>query len=113
MFFCGLAIIHHNQIEVCVVYSKLSCVLQLEEYAVAKFIVPDWGDKVDSGIGLSYRPARLHRLAARYDTIPHAGVNHFLQSGTMNLAIGVFLEEHCDSTEDKNKYNSESSVILF
>jgi hypothetical protein len=26
--------------------------------SVAKFIVPDWGDKVDS---------RLHRLAGRYD----------------------------------------------
>ncbi len=25
-------------------------------------LVPDWGDIVDSGIGLSYRPARLHRL---------------------------------------------------
>jgi hypothetical protein len=24
------------------------------------------GDKVDSGIGLSYRPARLHRLTGRY-----------------------------------------------
>ncbi len=34
---------------------------------VAKFIVPDWGDKVDSGIGLSYRRARLHRLAGLYD----------------------------------------------
>jgi hypothetical protein len=29
-------------------------------YPVAKFIVSDWGDKVDSGRGLSYRPARLH-----------------------------------------------------
>ncbi len=28
------------------------------ENAVAKFIVPDWG--VDSGIGLSHRPARQH-----------------------------------------------------
>ncbi len=28
--------------------------------AVAKFIVPGWGEKVDYGIGLSYRPARLH-----------------------------------------------------
>ncbi len=34
---------------------------------VIKFIVPDWGDKVSSGIGLAYRPARLHRLAGRYD----------------------------------------------
>ncbi len=30
----------------------------------AKFIVPDWGDKVDSGIGLSYRPGSL---AGQYD----------------------------------------------
>jgi hypothetical protein len=28
---------------------------------VAKFIVPDWGDRVVFGIGLSYWPARLHR----------------------------------------------------
>jgi hypothetical protein len=26
---------------------------------VAKFIVPDWGDKVDFGIGLSYRPTKI------------------------------------------------------
>jgi hypothetical protein len=35
--------------------------------SVAKFIVPDWGDKVNSGKGLSYLPAKLHRLAGRYD----------------------------------------------
>ncbi len=36
---------------------------------IAKFLVPDWGDKVNSGIGLSYRPAtaRLHRLAGQYN----------------------------------------------
>ncbi len=33
---------------------------------VAKFIVPDWEDKVAAGIGLSYRPARIHRLAGQY-----------------------------------------------
>jgi hypothetical protein len=33
----------------------------------AQFLVLDLGNKVDSGIGLSYRPARLHRLAGRYD----------------------------------------------
>ncbi len=32
----------------------------------AKFIVTDWGDKVDLAIGLSYRLARLHRLVGRY-----------------------------------------------
>jgi hypothetical protein len=31
----------------------------------AQFLVPDWGDKVDYGLGLSYRPASL--LAGRYD----------------------------------------------
>jgi hypothetical protein len=35
---------------------------------VAKFTVPDWGGKVDSGIGLSYRHAGLHRLEDRYDS---------------------------------------------
>jgi hypothetical protein len=49
----------------------------------AKFIVPDRGDivdsgiglsyrpssLVDSGIGLSYRPARIYRLAGRYDNL--------------------------------------------
>ncbi len=35
--------------------------------SVSKFIVLDWGDEVNTDIGLSYRPARLHRLAGRYD----------------------------------------------
>ncbi len=30
----------------------------------AQFIVPDWGDKVDSSMELSYRHDRLQRLAA-------------------------------------------------
>ncbi len=34
--------------------------------AIAKFIGPDWGDKVDSGIWLSNLLARLHFLAGRY-----------------------------------------------
>jgi len=33
----------------------------------AKFLVPDWGDIVNSGIGLSYRPANLCSLAGLYD----------------------------------------------
>jgi hypothetical protein len=31
----------------------------------ARFIVSDWGDKVEYGIELSYRPVRLHRLVGR------------------------------------------------
>jgi hypothetical protein len=42
--------------------------------AVAKFIVPDLRDKVDSGRGLWYLPARLHRLVQQ----PYAGVNFVL-----------------------------------
>jgi hypothetical protein len=34
---------------------------------VAEFIDSDWGDKVNSGIGLSHQPARLHELVGRYD----------------------------------------------
>ncbi len=72
----------------------------------AKFIVPDWEDKVDTGKGSSYRPDRLQRLAGRYKnpilepTIPH--------SGTMNLATcssGSNSEgPHQRNTEPK-KYN--------
>jgi hypothetical protein len=51
----------------------------------AKFLVPDWGDIVDSGIGLSYRPARLHRLAGRYDK-PMLELTISPQSGTKNFS---------------------------
>ncbi len=39
------------------------------ECTVAKFLVPDGGvgGIVDSGIGLSHRPTRLHRPVGRYD----------------------------------------------
>ncbi len=37
------------------------------QYSIPEFIDPDWGDKVNSGIGLLYRPARLHGVAGRYD----------------------------------------------
>ncbi len=66
------------------------------------------GGKVDPDIGLSYRSARLHWLAGRYDnpmpeitlspsqgsmnsaTVrqPYAGVNIISKSGTENLAPG-------------------------
>ncbi len=52
---------------------------------VAKFIVPDKGDKVNYGIGLSYRLARLHIW--RVGTTPQATAPCRSQlSGTMNLA---------------------------
>jgi hypothetical protein len=50
----------------------------MESFWVApetKFLVPAWGDIVDSVIGLSYRPVRLHRLAGRYDK-PYARVDY-------------------------------------
>jgi hypothetical protein len=45
---------------------------------------PGWGDKVDSGMGLPYRPARLHRLAFRYDNpMPESTLSHVAwQAGT-------------------------------
>jgi hypothetical protein len=53
--------------------------------AEAKFIVPDGGDKVDYGLGLSYRPASL--MAGRYDN-PMSKSTLSPQSGTKNLATG-------------------------
>jgi hypothetical protein len=43
------------------------------------FVVPAWGDKVNSGIGLSYRPERLHMLAGRYD-------NPMLESTVLSIS---------------------------
>ncbi len=34
----------------------------------AQFLIPDWEDKVNYGIGLSYQPTRLHRPVGRYDS---------------------------------------------
>jgi hypothetical protein len=54
---------------------------------------PWLGRTVDSGIGLSYRPARLRRPTGYISTWaggpvrqPYAGVNYITHSGTMNLA---------------------------
>ncbi len=41
----------------------------------AKFIVPDWEDKVDYGIGLSYRLVRLHTKAGGPIPQPYAIVD--------------------------------------
>jgi hypothetical protein len=57
--------------------------------SVAKFLVPDWWVIVDSGIGLSYRPARLHRRKPVQQ--PYARVDYISQSGTKNLASGFVL----------------------
>jgi hypothetical protein len=53
---------------------------------VAKFIAPDWGDKVNFGIGLSYRPAGY--IGCQAGTTAYDGVNYIPQSETMNLATG-------------------------
>jgi hypothetical protein len=56
-----------------------------------EFIVPKWVDKVDSGIGLSYRPASLCSLAGRCDN-PMSESTLSPQSGTMNLATSCDTE---------------------
>ncbi len=72
------------------------CQLQVYQLAEpkpeAKFVVPDLGDIVGSGIGLSYRPARLHRQAGRYDNpMPESIISP--QLWTKNLAsvlLGIY-----------------------
>ncbi len=58
---------------------------------VAKFIVPALGDTVDTGIGMSYRPASQCSLAGRYDK-PLPELTLSPQSGTMNLATAQRVE---------------------
>ncbi len=53
-----------------------------------KIYSPWMGDAVDSGIGMSYRPASLCSLAGRYDNpMPESTLSP--QSGTMNLTTGL------------------------
>ncbi len=48
--------------------SSLSSAVRISS---SQIIVPDWGDKVNSGIGFSYRPASLCSVAYQYDnTMP-------------------------------------------
>ncbi len=56
---------------------------------VAKFLVPERGDIVDSGIGLLPRPAGLHTQAGGPVRQPYAGVDYIPQSGTKKLASGI------------------------
>ncbi len=49
-----------------------------------KFLVPHWGDKVNSGVV----PARQSSKAGGPVQQTYAGVNYVPQSGTMNLATG-------------------------
>jgi hypothetical protein len=52
---------------------------------VAEFIDSDWGDKINSGIELSYRPARLHGLVDRCDN-PMLKLTLSPRHGSMNSA---------------------------
>jgi hypothetical protein len=57
----------------------------------AQFLVSDSGDIVDSGIGLSYRPAGISSLAGRYDNpMPESTISP--QSGTKNIDTALHLK---------------------
>ncbi len=47
-------------------YRALQGIQPARQRSVAKFIVPDWGDKVISSKGLSYRPAGLCSLSPNF-----------------------------------------------
>jgi hypothetical protein len=62
---------------------------------VAKFIVPDWGNKVDSGTVLSYQPATLHRLAGKCgNSMPESAVYPSVRDyefGSVFLSVLLYL----------------------
>jgi hypothetical protein len=55
-------------------------------HSSCQILSPWLGDRVDSRIGLSYRPARLHRSTGLYIVQPNARVDYILQPGAKNLA---------------------------
>jgi hypothetical protein len=59
-------------------------------FPVSEFIDPDWEDNVNSGIRLSYWPARLCGLAGRYDNpMPELTLSPSQES--MNSATALLL----------------------
>ncbi len=52
---------NHKRLVILVLLSASDCNIAAVP-PVAEFIDPDWGQKVNSGIGMSFRPARLHGL---------------------------------------------------
>ncbi len=72
------------------------CQLQVYQLAepkpVAKFLVPDWGEIVDSGIRLSFRPARLHRQAGWCDhPMPESTISPQLWTKNLtSVLLGIY-----------------------
>jgi hypothetical protein len=65
---------------------------RIPKIRVAEFKDPNWGDKVNSGIGLSYWAARLHTKAARHDN-PMPELTLSPESGSLNSfgnSAGIF-----------------------
>jgi hypothetical protein len=68
---------------------------------VTIFIVHDREDKVDSNIGMSYRPASLCRLPGRYNNpMPESTLSS--QSGTMNLTADLVPSRESRMNKNKN-----------
>ncbi len=86
--FCDLRLsTSRNKVSTFSGYPSLWMLLSLGSLGciVAIFLVPDWGVKADSDIGLSCRHARLPRLASRFNNpVPESTISP--HSGTVNLA---------------------------
>ncbi len=67
---------------------SVSCMGQVYAIQTMSQIHSPWqgggGDKVDSGVGLTNRPAQVHRLAGRYDN-PMPELNILYPQVIMNL----------------------------
>ncbi len=80
----------------------------------AQLIVPEWGDKVDYGIGLSYRPAMLHRLACHSRLYPPVREHEFSYCFTKRRKTKKGY--HCDIWHlgvGKRYNDSKGSVRIF
>ncbi len=77
---------------------------RLPYVSVAEFIGSDRGDKVNSCIGLSNRPARLHGLAGRYGN-PMQELTLSPSHGSMNSATGN--KEERDTRDASGKETDE------
>jgi hypothetical protein len=61
--------INRNQRVVLDSHQTFICSADTDSDPVAGFLVLYWGDEADYGVWWSNQPAKLHRLAGRYDNL--------------------------------------------
>ncbi len=83
----------------------------IEKSLVAEFIIPDWGDRVNSSIGCRTVPSRQDTFTGGRVQQPYVGVDSIPQSGTMNLASCSIFEQKMSHGQKLSTTSGEPEFV--